>query len=245
MPRSRLELALSLITGADWRAFEKFASEFLSVDYPELRTTASASGDGGRDAELYVSDVEPTTAIQVSVRKDWEPKIKETVKRLQETFPAITELIYVSNQTIGADADQLKKTLRRDSSLSLDVRDSQWFIEREHSYPQRAIASEKLAEQFVDPITRSATAKPRSDRLDSDESQIALLQLVLDSSDDHSDRNLTKSCFESIVLAALRGTSAGPHGSREGSCRNWDFRACWRAWATEGPRGWGANPRVT
>lgn len=215
MPQTRLELALSLITGADWRAMEKFAAEFLSVEYPAMRTTASASGDGGRDAELYIPHEEPTTAVQVSVRQDWEPKIKETVKRLSDTFPNVTELIYVTNQVIGASADEVKKSLRIGSGISLDVRDRQWFVEREHTYPQRAVASERLAEQFVDPVLSRAGVSPRSTgRMTTDESQIALLQLVLDVQDTTSDRNLTKSCFESLVIAALRGTTVEKRLSR-------------------------------
>lgn len=208
MTQSRLELALSLIEGTDWRAFEKYAAEFLSVEYPTMRTTATASGDGGRDAELYIPHEEPTTAVQVSIRQDWEPKIKETVKRLSQTFPDVTELIYVTNQTIGAAADSLKGSLRRDSRISLDVRDRQWFVERKDSHPQRAVASERLAEQFVDPLlSRSGMAPKTAPRLSRDESRIALLQLFLDVEDNTGDRNLTKSCFESLVVAALRGTS--------------------------------------
>lgn len=209
MPQTRLELALSLIEGGDWRVFEKFTAEFLAVDYPEMRTTASASGDGGRDAELYVPLGDPTTAIQISVRQDWEAKIRETVKRLADTFPSVRELIYATNQAIGASADDLKKSLRRDPGISLDVRDRQWYVERENTYPQRSIASERLAEQFVNPLLKRAGAAPTSAKsLSGPESRVALLQLALDSQDVAGDRNLTKSCFESLVVAALRGTSA-------------------------------------
>lgn len=215
MPRTRLELALSLVSGSDWRAFEKFAAEFLSVEYPAMRTTASPSGDGGRDAEIYVPLEEPSTAVQISVRHDWAPKIRETVSRLAMTFPDVTELIYVTNQTIGASADGLKKELRKDSGISLDIRDSNWFLEREHTHPQRAVASERLAEQFVDPILPRGGANPAGEpRLSGDESRIALLQLVLDVRDTSGDRNLTKSCFESLVIAALRGTSTENRISR-------------------------------
>lgn len=173
-----------------------------------MRTTASASGDGGRDAELYIPNEEPTTAVQVSVRQDWEPKIRETVKRLSDTFPHVTELIYVTNQVIGASSDDIKKQLRRDSGISLDVRDRQWFVERENTYPQRAVASERLAEQFVDPVlSRASLASKSKQRMSTNDSRIALLQLVLDVQDTTGDRNLTKSCFESLVIAALRGTT--------------------------------------
>lgn len=215
MPKNRLEYALSLIEGADWRAFEKFAAEFLVADQPDLRSTASPSGDGGRDAELYVPSGDPTTAVQISVRADWEAKIKETASRLASTFPGVRELIYVTNQVIGASGDPIKRSLRKERNLNLDLRDRHWFVERENTHAQRAIASERLAEQFVDPLLSRSGSAPVSTRLlTGEEARVALLQLVLDSQDTETDRNLTKSCFESLILATLRGTSARERASR-------------------------------
>lgn len=214
MPASRLELALSLIEWSDWRAFEKFASEFIAPEYPSLRTTATASGDGGRDGEIYVPKEEPIVAFQFSVTKDWQPKIGQTVSRLGTTFPNVRELIYVTNQVIGAAADDLKKSLRKGSGISLDVRDRQWFLERENTHPQRSIASDKLAEQFVNPVLARNNLMNVAPQLTGDQGRIALLQLTLDDRDDASGRNLTKSCFESLMIAALRGTSAEKTMSR-------------------------------
>lgn len=208
MPATRLELALSLLESSDWRAFEKFASEFIAPEYPSFRTTATASGDGGRDGEIFIVEEDPSTAFQMSVTVDWRSKINQTVKRLAETFPAISELIYVTNQVIGAAADDLKKEIRSDGRIVLDVRDRHWFVERESTHAQRAIASEKLAEQFVNPILARTNLSNVSPQLSGEDSRIALLQLVLDDRDDTGGRNLTKSCFDSLVVAALRGTSA-------------------------------------
>jgi hypothetical protein len=215
MPATRLELALSLIQWSDWRAFEKFASEFISPEYPSFRTTATASGDGGRDGEIYLADEDPTVAFQFSVTVDWQAKIKQTVSRLSTTFPDVDELIYVTNQVVGAGADALKKALRKDSKLSLDVRDRHWFVERENTYPQRSIASEKLAEQFVNPLLARNNLSNVSPRLSGDDGRIALLQLTLDARDHLGDRNLTKSCFQSLTIAALRGTSSELRLTRE------------------------------
>jgi len=208
MPANRLELALSLIQPSDWRTFEKFSSEFLAPEYPTFRTMAAAAGDGGRDGELYTLSEEPSTAFQFSVTRDWLQKISQTVTRLSETFPDVTELIYVTNQEVGAAADDLRKALRKDRGISLDVRDRHWFVERESTHPQRSIASEKLAEQFVNPILSRANLTKVSPQLSGDQGRIALLQLTLDDRDSASGRNLTKSCFDSLVVAALRGTSS-------------------------------------
>jgi predicted kinase len=215
MPSTRLELALKLIEASDWRAFEKFASEFLAPEYPSFRTTATAAGDGGRDGEIYVVDEDPSVAFQFSVTADWKPKISQTITRLQATFPSVTELIYVTNQTIGASADEIKGSMRKASKISLDVRDRHWFVEREFTYPARAVASERLAEQFVNPLLARSNLAKVAPQISGDEGRIALLQLTLDAQDGESDRNLTKSCFESLTIATLRGTSAEKTMSRK------------------------------
>lgn len=208
MPQSRIELALSLLSPSDWRVFEKFASEFLAVEFPSLRTTASPAGDGGRDAELYSPLEDSTVVVQMSVQQDWDAKIRQTVKRLGETLPRVTELIYATNQTIGADGDALKRKLRREAKISLDIRDRHWFVERAGAPAQRAVAAETLAKQFVDPLIMRTGVQGRPVPLKDEEARIALLQLALDVADTSSERNLTKSCFESLVIAALRGTSS-------------------------------------
>lgn len=208
MPQSRFELALSLLSSSDWRAFEKLASEFLAVEFPSLRTTASPAGDGGRDAELYSPLEDSTVVVQMSVQQDWEAKIRQTVKRLGETLPGVTELIYATSQTIGADADALKRKLRTDAKISLDIRDRHWFVERANSPAQRAVAAETLAKQFVDPLIMRTGVQGSPVPLKDEEARIALLQLALDVEDTNSERNLTKSCFESLVVAAIRGTSS-------------------------------------
>jgi hypothetical protein len=81
----RFKLALSTVEGAQWRAFERLATVFLADQYSTLRPMAASSGDGGLDAELFQPSDDPGVALQFSVRKDWEQKIKETCKRLAET----------------------------------------------------------------------------------------------------------------------------------------------------------------
>src|SRR5579859_1917281 len=143
MSAARLALALETMSSGDWLAFERFAAEFLTPEYPSLRTTASPHGDRGRDGQMYVVDEDPNTVVQYSVAKDWNDKIGATIRRLKETMPAIRSLIYATNQVIGPDADDLVSRLRRDERISLDIRDRNWFVDRELTYPQRAAASEE------------------------------------------------------------------------------------------------------
>lgn len=47
MSEKRLQLALERLSFSDWERFERFASEFLAAEMPDLRTVAGPSGDGG------------------------------------------------------------------------------------------------------------------------------------------------------------------------------------------------------
>lgn len=207
MPNARFELALERMSSTDWRAFEKLASEFLAIEYPALRTMASPSGDRGRDAEPFSVEGERHIAFQYSVRQDWEAKIAATLKRLKETLPKVNHLIYVTNIEIGAKADDVKATLRKES-IALDVRDRSWFIERETTHPQRAAASEEVMRAFVEPLLAQRKLIGSAGRLSADNADVALLHLALEDEDDATERSITKRCFESLVAAALDGTTA-------------------------------------
>ncbi len=174
-----------------------------------LRTTASPSGDGGRDGELFSVDGFPDVGFQYSVVADWSAKIKKTQKRLKDTFPLIKRIIFVSPRVIGASGDSLKTELWDDHQVLLDILDQSYFLERELTNTQRAAAAEELATRLVDPLLRargvvSSVAQP----LTGEEGRMALLHLTLDTRDGANDRSLTKSCFESLVLSILHDSDA-------------------------------------
>ncbi len=174
-----------------------------------MRTTAAAGGDKGRDGELYRPEEVPDVAVQYSVAKDWNGKIRATVKRLAETMPDVTQLIYATNQVIGPAADSLISELRRGSGLSLDIRDRSWFVERELTAPQREIAGQELARRFVDPLLSARGVKQRQgSTLTGSDARVAVLHLTLETHDEASDKGLTKGTFESLTLAALHDTHA-------------------------------------
>lgn len=209
MSTRRLTLALELLRPTDWEMFERLASTFLASDFAELRTTASPSGDEGRDAELFSPRDEPGVLLQYSVAVDWADKINRTVRRLQTTFPDSRLLVYVTNQTIGALADQLKMRLRTEYGLALDVRDSSWFMERAFASRANEIAGEQLTRVIVDPYLASTgiTSCPPSE-LSSSEAIAALTFLGLQWQDDLRDKGLTKIVFEALVRSVLRDSDS-------------------------------------
>lgn len=213
--RERFDMAMSRLGSGEWEQFERLASSFLATEYLSLRTMASPSGDGGRDSELFTDDGEPTTAMQYSVTGDWSGKIRQTNQRLDQTFPTISTLVYLTNQVIGANADSLKKELRLKGRY-LDVRDRSWFLDRANADSNREGAAEALARRVVDPLLPSGEADSNLvTGLDSDEAKTALLFLEMQVQDTGKSLGLTKASYDTLTLAALRDTSTAKRTKRQ------------------------------
>lgn len=179
----------------------------MAADYREMRTLASSSGDGGRDGMLFLAEDDETVAIQMSLAEDWAAKIRRTVTRLDNHHSAVRELIYLTNQEIGAKADDLRRSLRTDRKVFLDVRDRSWFVDREDQSVATRSAADAFASLVVDPLLPSREVFDRGHSLLSNqESRAALLYLALQAKDDSNDRHLTRLCFDSLVRTALRST---------------------------------------
>jgi hypothetical protein len=189
MTTQRLQLALEQLGSADWRRLETFASEFLASEFPNLRTTASPSGDGGRDAEILTFHDDPVHALQYSVTARWGPKIRETAKRLHQTNPNVQILTYVTNVQIGAEADELKKELKQEYKIFLDIRDKSYFIERFRSTHGTERAAEALATDLVDPLlAETGVIKRSASVLSGEEARAALVLLSLQLKDDTQEK---------------------------------------------------------
>jgi hypothetical protein len=216
MSRERLELALEKLSSAQWERFETFASEFLVAEFPDLRTVASPSGDSGRDAELFSPHGDASQLLQYSIAQDWREKIRATAKRVSETLPSTQLLIYVTNQRIGADSDELKPEIRAKYSLHLDVRDRTYFLDRFRKSPQTEAASEELAQEIVDPFLSARGITPAQESiLDSDELRAAHLYLALQLRDEVQEKGLTKLAFEALVRSVLVNTDSDHRMARD------------------------------
>lgn len=208
MTRERLQLALERLAADQWKIFEEFASDFLTSQYPNLRTVAATSGDQGRDAELFFYDDQIPTVIQYSVSKDWKKKIRETAKRISKTLPDKKILIYVTNQSILSKADALKMELQK-FGLLLDIHDINWFLERFAGDEHREATSESLARKIVDPYLASKGVLEHSaPTLSSTESRAAVTFLQLQWEDDTREKGLTKLSFDALVRTVLRNTNS-------------------------------------
>lgn len=194
MKQQRFELALEQLKSGDWARFEKFASQFLAFDYPSLRTVATQSGDLGRDSELFSPEGDSSVLLQYSVTEGWKTKVRQTAKRINENFPEASLLIYATNQQIGADGDALKKELRKDFKLALDIHDRGWFLDRMLVPPERAKVAEALAKEVVDQfLAEREVIDSSSPALSSFESKAAVIHLQLQWEDDFRERG-SQSC---------------------------------------------------
>jgi hypothetical protein len=208
MVDGRFRFALEQVTVGEWQLFERLSSEFLVEEFPSIRTTATTSGDRGRDGELFSVPGAERTGFQFSVSADWSGKIRRTVATLESNDLDYRLLIYCTSQSIGAKADDLKAELWKQQGLLLDVRDREWFCERERSTPAREAAAGAFCRYIVDPIvTAAGIASATGAPLALHEGRVALVQLALNSHDRVGDRNLTKTSFDSLVQSALLDTS--------------------------------------
>ena len=215
MNRKKFELALEKLRASDWEYFEELSSSFLASDFSSLRTMASPSGDGGRDSELISPDGITHIAIQYSVAKDWNSKVKKTISRLLENFDEIKVLIYTTNQIIGAKGDSLKKKCMNDNGIFLDIRDRNWFLERFEKDDKTISATHDLVDTIVKPFLEGEKIIEKSrPSLTSIESKAALTYLGMQWEDESTDKGLTKIVFESLVRAALRNTNSEKRLSR-------------------------------
>lgn len=200
------KLGLERLEPSDWEEFERLASAFLAVEFPDLRTMAHPSGDGGRDSELFSSHGNPIVAFQYSVQKNWRQKINETAKRLIKDFPDIQILIFLSNQQIGGQSDDVKRSLL-EKGLALDVRDRNWFLERAELGEERQNGAERLIDRIARPyLSGEQVINKSSSALTSQEARAALLYLGLQWKDDITEKGLTKLSFDALARAALRHT---------------------------------------
>lgn len=204
----RFEFALERLKPSDWERFEHICSVFLASEFSGIRTMASPGGDRGRDAELYVMSDEPKNLFQYSVTENWRDKIRKTIARLATEFPDVHDVTFLSSQRIGAAGDDVRKEART-AGVRLDIRDRSWFTERVNLDENRQQAAEALAAVIVDPLLAEKGVIAKNVTIAGQDLRTAITFLELQSKDEDSAKGLTKSCFESLIKAALSGTTSG------------------------------------
>jgi hypothetical protein len=201
--------ALVNIDGAQWRLFERLATVFLSDEFPNLRPMAAASGDEGRDAVLFRPSDDPEVALQFSVRQDWDTKVRQTCARLAQTAPGTQMLIYATNQPIGPKISELRRKVRSEFGLFLDVRDREWFLTQRNQSAAVEAEAEEFLRLVAEPRLDSETSlESQAQALDDLEAKAAFVYLGLQWEDDTREKGLTKLCFEAMVRAVLRHTTS-------------------------------------
>ncbi|MBU2759923.1 hypothetical protein [Acidithiobacillus sulfurivorans] len=214
MNQSLFIFALENMRSSDWEHFEELSSRFLASDFPELRTMANPSGDGGRDSELFSSEGNRSVVIQYSVAIDWNKKIDRTLNRIKETNQSVRVLIYVTNKKIGAGGDKIKSKCMSEG-VSLDIRDISWFSERMNLDDNKYYAANEFCNIVALPLLEGQkiieTSRPS---LTTIESKAALVYLAMQWEDEQTDKGLSKVTYEALVLAALRSTNSDNRLSR-------------------------------
>jgi hypothetical protein len=212
----RLRYALSRCDGSQWRIFERLAHVFLQSEYPSLRPMAAMSGDEGMDAAIFKPEDDPTVAVQYSVRKDVEVKVRETCKRLRQTHTSVTVLVYVTNQVVAADGTAIRRKMRQDYKIHIDIRDQEWLLAQRNASAANIAEAEEFTAVIADPTRVTDDVISRQAQALSDlEAKAAFVYLGLQWADESREKELTKLSFEALVRAVLRDTTSDSRLSRQ------------------------------
>ena len=118
-------------------------------------------------------------------------------------------LIYVTNQVIGAAGDKIKKELRIQQHIHLDIRDRSYFLERFRNDARTESAAEQLGRDIVDPYLASeGVLTRRLPSLATHEARAAHVYLSLQLRDEAQEKGLTKLSFEALVRSVLSRTNS-------------------------------------
>lgn len=124
-------------------------------------------------------------------------------------------LIYLTNQDIGPEADEIEKKHRVDSGVNLHIWDQAWFLDRGAKSQGSIEAFEYLVSRVAEPLLSARLGGFDTSPLTEEQEHAALLFLTLQRRDQVQERSLTKLSFESLVLAVLRGTDIEIRKSRD------------------------------
>jgi hypothetical protein len=211
---TRFELALELTREEHNQSFEHFANAFLLPDYPELEALGGKH-DGAIDARIIDSETgAPLLVVQscVSPKERAKTKILNTVKVLEGRKRLPPTLVYCTPAKIGDSLDGLKRDLRRDKRVSLEVHDFGWLSQREHSTSGRSTLSDRYASEILAPLQQQIDpSKLYSTVLSDKQERLAFQYLEAQKLDQQSGRNLTKRIHDGLIICALRDTSSPDH----------------------------------
>lgn len=110
-----------LVKLTDYSEFERLCCDVLNrLDYQGLKASNIQGRDGGKDGILFRD--EEGIIFHFSCREDWDDKLIEDLDKTKEREDNFDTAVFVTNQKItGEKADKLRKDVREDYGLELDL----------------------------------------------------------------------------------------------------------------------------
>lgn len=145
MTKSACEYVLKRIE--DGYLFERFAQDLLAAIIGATFVPLGGTKDKGIDGLRYVYQDEErkTTVYQVSIQKQYESKIRETISKLSENGISFDRLFYVTNQECR-DHPRITTSLFDSFNKHVEVWDNHWICSQVNSNER----AERVYKKFVD-----------------------------------------------------------------------------------------------
>lgn len=119
---------LKEINGLTPEEFDEAVQVFISEHFGYEPVNVNGTNDGGNDIKIYKNKKEVKRCVQVTVRKDYEKKIKEDLKKVDELIKKYhysSFFEYYCSVTISEDkVNELKQYADDEYSIALDIYDA-------------------------------------------------------------------------------------------------------------------------
>lgn len=109
--------------------FESFGQALLQQTFGFDFEPTGGMHDGGQDGFIRAKSGAPNQYIQISVRADWEKKIRQTIERLTESRGKPESLTYLTSRQI-TNKDILEVQIEKDTQVAVRIYDRRWITTR-------------------------------------------------------------------------------------------------------------------
>ena len=187
--------------------FEKFGQALL---FQALGMEFEATGgmhDGGQDGFVRSLKGKPSRYVQISTRADYTNKIRQTIRRLNESGRDVAMLTYLTNRQI-ATKDAIEAAIEKETGVSIRIRDKRWITLQAQSDED---ASKIFADSFASQVQSALALQGHTTEVYSQSERMSIMSYMeVHSASEPDEHDLLPLAVDSAIYLSLEGTDPDP-----------------------------------